>query len=39
MVEFDPLESADLKELYIEEAGWYEARMRRNLKKLADVLK
>jgi ABC-type Zn uptake system ZnuABC Zn-binding protein ZnuA len=37
-VEIDPLETADPKELGKEGAGWYEARVRRNLRALAEVL-
>jgi hypothetical protein len=39
LVQVDPLETADPEELKKEGAGWYEARIRRNLKALADVLK
>jgi ABC-type Zn uptake system ZnuABC Zn-binding protein ZnuA len=39
LVTVDPLETADPVELKKEGAGWYEARMRQNLKALADVLK
>jgi ABC-type Zn uptake system ZnuABC Zn-binding protein ZnuA len=39
LVEVDPLETADPDELQQEGGGWYERRMRSNLKALAGVLK
>jgi zinc transport system substrate-binding protein len=39
LVEVDPLETANADELRKEGAGWYEARMRKNLKELASALK
>jgi ABC-type Zn uptake system ZnuABC Zn-binding protein ZnuA len=38
LVEIDPLETADPEELRKEGAGWYEARMRKNLEALASKL-
>lgn len=38
LVEIDPLETADPAELKKEGAGWYEARMRKNLETLASKL-
>lgn len=38
MIEIDPLETADAEELEAEGAGWYEKRMRRNLRALAEQL-
>jgi ABC-type Zn uptake system ZnuABC Zn-binding protein ZnuA len=39
LVTVDPLETADPVDLKKEGAGWYEARIRQNLKALADVLR
>jgi ABC-type Zn uptake system ZnuABC Zn-binding protein ZnuA len=39
VVEIDPLLTADPKQLVEEGTRWYETRMRRNLKALADVMK
>jgi ABC-type Zn uptake system ZnuABC Zn-binding protein ZnuA len=39
LVEVDPLETAEVAELRKEGAGWYEARMRENVKALAAALK
>lgn len=38
LIEIDPLETADPEELKQEGAGWYEARMRKNLEVLASKL-
>ncbi len=39
LVEIDPLETADAKELEKGGAGWYEKKMRENLQRLAESLK
>ncbi|HZY88382.1 MAG TPA: zinc ABC transporter substrate-binding protein [Gemmataceae bacterium] len=39
LVEIDPLETADPKELQKEGARWYEKKMRGNLRRLAEALK
>jgi ABC-type Zn uptake system ZnuABC Zn-binding protein ZnuA len=39
LVEIDPLETAEPKELEKEGAGWYEKKMRGNLRRLAEALK
>ena len=39
LVEIDPLETADPKELEKDGAGWYEKKMRENLRRLAESLK